>query len=158
MFQANECRCKALFWAVAWYLPPNERPSGYFCLVLMYMDICLMTVALLCLYPFKVTHCAFVVYMYTHNQRPRKIIRARKTSHKHSKTDLSRLWQLSPDMRVNTRYINSTRVHSLRMLFPHCVYGFKVAHYDVTRGISPSPFPQPPLPFHPAVGIAHGKV
>ena len=160
LFQANDCGGKALFWVVVWYLPPNERPSGYFCLVLMYMDICLMTVALMCLYPsFKVTHCAFVVYMYTHNQRPREIISARKTSHKHSNTDLSRLWQLSPVMRVSTSYINSTRVHSLRMLFPHNVHGFKVAHYDATREISPSPSPQPrSLPYpHPAVGIVRGK-
>ena len=38
----------------------------------------------------------------------RELISARKTSHKYNK-DLSRLRQLSPGTRVNTRYINCTR-------------------------------------------------
>ena len=43
------------------------------------------------------------------NQHTRELISAWKTSHKYNK-DLSRLrlWYLSPDMHVNTRYINST--------------------------------------------------
>jgi len=42
-------------------------------------------------------------------QHTRELTSARNTSHKHNNKDLSRLWSLSPGMRVNTRYTNSTR-------------------------------------------------
>ena len=42
------------------------------------------------------------------NQHTRELISARKTSHKHNNTDLSRLRRLSSGMHINTRYINST--------------------------------------------------
>ena len=42
------------------------------------------------------------------NQHTREIISAPKMSHKHDKKDLSRLRSLSPGVRVNSRYINST--------------------------------------------------
>ena len=38
-----------------------------------------------------------------------ELISAQKMTHKHNNKDLGRLWQLSPGMRVNTRYINSIR-------------------------------------------------
>ena len=41
--------------------------------------------------------------------RTRELISAQMTSHKHSKKALSCLRQLSPGVRENTRYINSTR-------------------------------------------------
>ena len=43
------------------------------------------------------------------SQHARELITAWKTSHKHNNKDLSRLWQLSPGMHVNTRDMNSTR-------------------------------------------------
>ena len=45
-------------------------------------------------------------------QHTRELISARKTSHKYNNKDLRRLQYLSPGMRVNTRYINSTRATS----------------------------------------------
>ena len=49
------------------------------------------------------------------NQHTREITSVQKTSHKHNNKDLSYLRYLSPVTRVNTKYINSTRVTSSKM-------------------------------------------
>ena len=43
-----------------------------------------------------------------HNQHTKELISIKKMSINHNK-DMTHLWQLSSGMRVNTRYINSTR-------------------------------------------------
>ena len=43
------------------------------------------------------------------NRQTGELISPRQTSHEHNNEDLSRLRQLSPGMRVNTRYTNSTK-------------------------------------------------
>ena len=43
------------------------------------------------------------------NQHARELINAQKSSHKRNNKDRSCLRELSPGMRVNARYINSTR-------------------------------------------------
>ena len=57
------------------------------------------------------------------HQETRETISVQKTAHKHTNKDLSSLRSESPGIRVNTRYINSTRGTSFIYIVYVCVIG-----------------------------------
>ena len=70
------------------------------------------------------------------NQQTRQLINAQKISHKYNSKDLSRLQQVSPGLRVNTRYINIYRGHPLVKFIHVCTLYLFICLVRVTVGNS----------------------